>query len=269
MDWQDEGVVLGTRKHGETSAIVELMTRAHGRHLGLVRGGRSRRMQPVLQAGNKVTVSWRARLDEHLGQYTIEPEQLRAAQLMESSTGIYGVQTLASHLRLLPERDAHSHLYKALNVILSNLGEPAIAGELLVRFEMALLEDLGFGLDLTQCAGGGSAEKIIYVSPKSGRGVSDKAGAPWADKLLKLPMFLRPQPAITDAGASSQSALASAQSIEDGFALTQYFFERHVYEPRGIEPPRERVGFIAAIKKAIAASDAIESGNKGAGDKNE
>ena len=123
MDWKDQGLILGVRKHGETSAIIEVMTAAHGRHMGLVRGGRSSRQRPVLQPGNSVLLEWRARLEEHLGTFTVEGQSLRAAQLMELPLGIYGLQTLAAHLRLLPERDPHPGLYEAALVVLEHLDE--------------------------------------------------------------------------------------------------------------------------------------------------
>src|SRR5215213_1523973 len=138
MQWTDEGIVIGTRRHGETSTIAELMTRAHGRHLGLVRGGRSRKLQPVLQAGNKVEIAWRARLDEHLGVFQVEPLELNAARLFESAVAVYGVQTLAAHLRLLPERDPHGALYDILGVMLGHLDDAEAAAELVVRFELLL-----------------------------------------------------------------------------------------------------------------------------------
>ena len=114
MEWTDEGIVLGVRRHGESSAIVELLTRAHGRHLGLVRGGAGSRMRPLLQPGNSVSAVWRARLDEHLGTYAIEGLKLRAATLLGSSHGVYGVTHLASVARLLPERDPHEEIFSLL-----------------------------------------------------------------------------------------------------------------------------------------------------------
>ena len=129
MQWQDVAIILGVRRLGETSVVAEVMTRDRGRHLGVVRSGRSRSMQPVLQPGNLVEVTWRARLHEHLGEFRIEPVRLRAARLMESATAVYGVQAMGALLRLLPERDPHPHLYEALDVILENLHEPADAGE--------------------------------------------------------------------------------------------------------------------------------------------
>ena len=176
MQWTDEGIIIGTRRHGETSLIVELMTPAHGRHLGLVRGGRSRRLQPILQPGNSVAATWRARLDEHLGTYTVEPTTQRASRLIEGAAGLYGIQMLAGLLRLLPERDPHPRLYEGLASILDWFDEPLVAGALIVRFELKLLDDLGFGLDLERCAATGSNDDLAYVSPKSGRAVSRSAG---------------------------------------------------------------------------------------------
>src|SRR5215467_9306864 len=112
MEWTDEGIVLGERRHGESSAIVELLTRSHGRHLGLASGGAGKRMRPLLQPGNGVSAVWRARLDEHLGYYLIEGTRLRAANLFSSPHAVYGVTHLASVVRLLPERDPHEDIYE-------------------------------------------------------------------------------------------------------------------------------------------------------------
>jgi DNA repair protein RecO (recombination protein O) len=242
MEWRDRGIIIGTRRHGETSLILEVMTEQRGRHLGLVRGGRSRRQQPVLQPGNEVELTWRARLDEHLGTFQVEPLALAAARLMEQPSGIYGIQLLASHLRLLPERDRHSELFRAMEVVIEHLCEPEIAGPLMVRFELRLLEELGFGLDLSSCAGSGRRNDLVYVSPKSGRAVSRIAGDPWKDKLLALPAFLAGQPSVVP----DEAEIAAA------FDLTSYFLRRHVYEPRAIKEPDARAGFVAAVRRAIA-----------------
>lgn len=247
MDWHDEGLILGVRKHGETSAIVELMTPTRGRHLGLVRGGRSKRMRPVLQAGNTVKAHWHARLEDHLGTYTIEGQDLRAGHLMSSQAAIYGVQTIASHLRLLPERDPHPGLYRAAFVLMDNFEQPEIAASLMVRFELALLEELGFGLDLSCCASTGNTEALVYVSPKSGRAVSEQAGAPWSAKMLPLPGFLNKY----DEG---WGRLPSAAEIESGFRLSEFFLDRHIYGPRAMKPPDERAGFIRALAKTAQRS---------------
>jgi DNA repair protein RecO (recombination protein O) len=245
MQWQDHAIILGVKRHGETSVIAEVMTRDRGRHLGLVRSGRSRAMQPVLQPGNAVEVLWRARLDEHLGEFRVEPVTLRAARLMETATAVYGVQAMGALLRLLPERDPHPHLFDALEVILDHLHNPADAGELFVRFELAVLNDLGFGLDLAECAATGARSDLAYVSPKSGRAVSRAAGAPYADKMLALPAFL------VEGGAADYDSLLSA------FRMTAFFLHRHVYEPRGIVLSAARDGFVQAALKALRQQDTV------------
>ncbi|WP_182085644.1 DNA repair protein RecO [Aureimonas sp. ME7] len=241
MEWREQGIVLGVRRQGETSVVAEVMTRARGRHLGLVRGGRSRRLQPVLQPGNTVEATWRARLDEHLGFMTVEPVELRAAQLMGSAVGLYGIQLLAAHLRLLPERDAHPRLFDALELIVGHLHDPLSAGALILRFEIALLEELGFGLDLETCAATGGREALVYVSPKSGRAVSREAGEPWKDRLLPLPAFLHDAAAPTDLA-----------EIGAGFRMTRFFLARHVWEPRGLPEPEARLGTLGVINRSKA-----------------
>ena len=190
MEWTDEGIVLGVRRHGESSAIAELLTRGHGRHLGLVRGGASSRMRPMLQPGNTVRAVWRARLDEHLGTYQVEGTRMRAATMLAASHAVYGVTHLASLARLLPERDPHEDIYEMLDQTLNDFDDAGEAAVHMVRFEMAMLTELGFGLDLTRCAATGATGDLIYVSPKSGSAVSRQAGEPWRDKLLRLPSFL-------------------------------------------------------------------------------
>jgi DNA repair protein RecO (recombination protein O) len=241
MQWQDEAIILGVKRHGETSVIAELMTRERGRHLGLVRNGRSRTMQPVLQPGNTVEATWRARLDEHLGQLSLEPLSFRAAQLMEHAASLHGVQALAALLRLLPERDPHPHLFDMLNIVLDHLHEPTGAGELFIRFELAVLNDLGFGLDLSECAATGAKQDLEYISPKSGRAVSRSAGQPYADRMFALPEFLR----------EGSNKAATLDSLSGAFKMTQYFLARHVYEPRGIEPANSRNGFIEAVLRDL------------------
>ncbi|NTG49147.1 DNA repair protein RecO [Agrobacterium rhizogenes] len=243
MQWQDHAIILGVKRLGETSVIAEVMTRDRGRHMGLVRSGRSRSMQPVLQPGNLVEVTWRARLHEHLGEFRMEPVRLRAARLMETATAVYGVQAMGALLRLLPERDPHPYLYDALDVILENMQNPMDAGELFVRFELAVLNELGYGLDLGECAATGVRDDLAFVSPKTGRAVCRTAGAPWADKMLALPPFL----------AAGTVEAANGESLAAAFRLTGFFLHRHVYEPRGIEIAAARDGFIQAALKAVNA----------------
>ena len=246
MEWTDNGIVLGVRRHGESSAIVELLTAGHGRHLGLVRGGASSRMRPLLQPGNSVRAVWRARLDEHLGMYAIEGLQLRAAELFASSHAVYGVTHLAALVRLLPERDPHEMIYELLEAALDQLDDPATAAVNLVKFELAMLGELGFGLDLSTCAASGVSEDLIYVSPKTGSAISRSAGEPWRDRLLRLPLFL-----VTDEATSF-----TAQDLQDGFAITGLFLQRHVLEPRGLTHSDARAGFIAAVMRSSASATA-------------
>lgn len=238
MEWRDEGLIIGLRKHGESSVIVELMTRAHGRHLGIVKGGRSKRLQPILQQGNSLDVVWRARLEEHLGLYQIEETKTRAARLMESGMALSGLGLIGDLLRLLPERDPHENLFAMAEVLADHLDSVDLAPLLLVRFEMEILRDLGFGLDLSECAATGAREELVYVSPKSGRAVSKAAGEPWKDRLLALPDFL----ARDFAPGESVDPLA----VRDAFRLTGYFLERNVFGPRQIGLPDGRSRFLAA-----------------------
>ncbi len=244
MEWTDEGIILGVRRHGESGAIVELLTRGHGRHLGLVRGGAGSRMRPILQPGNTVSGVWRARLDEHLGTYVLEVVRMRAATMLASSHAVYGVTHLASLARLLPERDPHEDIYEMLERTLDDFDDVGGAATHLIRFELAMLAELGFGLDLTACAASGSTVDLIYVSPKSGGAVSRVAGEPWRDKLLPLPPFLRE----ADDGRNGWSE----QDLQDGFELTGRFLLRNVLEPRGQTHSDARGGFINAVTRHLA-----------------
>jgi DNA repair protein RecO (recombination protein O) len=240
MEWTDDGIVLGVRRHGESSAIVELLTREHGRHLGLVRGGAGSKLRPVLQPGNSVSAGWRARLDEHLGYYVLEGLRLRAATLLAVPHAAYGITHLAALARLLPERDPHPEMFETVERILDDFDDAATAGAHLVRFELAMLGELGFGLDLSACAATGVTSDLIYVSPKSGGAVSRAAGEPWRDRLLRLPPFLRED---EDAGG------CSVDDLRDGFALTGRFLLRHVLEPRGQGHSDARDGFINVVTR--------------------
>jgi DNA repair protein RecO (recombination protein O) len=238
MEWTDEGIVLGVRRHGEANAILELMTREHGRHLGLVRGGAGSRMRPILQPGNRVAATWRARLDEHLGYYAVEGLELRAASFLGAAHAVYGVTHLGALCRLLPERDPHPLIHAALAELLDHLVNSRQAGPKIARFELQLLSELGFGLDLGSCAATGSTAELTYVSPKSGRAVSRTAGQPWHNKLLRLPAFLAEVELMS---APTRTELA------DGFAVTGFFLLRHVFEPRGLGLPDARASFVNAV----------------------
>ena len=238
MEWHDEAVIIGTRPHGETSAVVEVLSRSHGRHLGLVMGGRSRRLRPVLQTGNHVDVRWRARLENQLGHMTIELREAYAARLLDSSKALNALTSIAALTHLLPERDPHPNLYEITLFILDLISDEAMLPALLIRWELALLEELGYGLDLSRCAASGANDGLIYVSPRTGRAVSASTGEPYKNKLLALPEFLRPGGVMRD---------ISARDIAQGFALTGYFLHSQVLEPRGAALPASRDRLVASL----------------------
>jgi DNA repair protein RecO (recombination protein O) len=236
MQWTDEGIVLGVRRLGESGVILELMTQERGRHLGLVRGGTGARLRGVLQPGNSLRATWRARLDDHLGHYLVEGINLRAAGILTAAHAVHGVTHLAALCRLLAEREPHAGIHATLEQILDALDDPAVVGFTVARFELAFLAELGFGLDLSSCAATGAKDDLIYVSPRSGRAVSGAAGEAYREKLLRLPRFLR-----------ADTVPASAADLADAFALTGFFLDRHAFAPRGLALPDARARFLAAV----------------------
>lgn len=238
MEWQDRGVVLGGRAYGETSVIVELLTAAHGRHLGLVRGGRSRRLRPVLQPGNAVAATWRARMDDHMGSYAIEGLALRAARVLDSAAALHAVNHLCGLARLLPEREPHPVLHGMLDATLEGIEDPDALALRMVQFELAFLTELGFGLDLLACAATGAREDLHYVSPRTGRAVSAGAAGVYADRLLDLPEFLRP---------GGGAAPVSAEDLASAFRLTDHFLARDVLSPRNLPAFTSRRAYLATL----------------------
>jgi DNA repair protein RecO (recombination protein O) len=243
MDFSDEGILISARPLGEANTVAELFTRAHGRHLGLVRGGRSRRMRPLLQPGNVLSLTWRARLADHLGSFAVELLDARAARVLDDEAALAAISSLTTLAKLLPERDPHPKLYGGALELLLALDEPEVWPKRLVRWELALLQDLGFGLDLSECAATGVEVDLAYVSPRSGQAVSREAGQPYGGKLLKLPCFL-----------VEEGAATPLEDVLAGFALTGYFLERHVLEPQGLALPQARERLIDLLARAARAA---------------
>ena len=239
MDFTDEGILISARPLGEANSIAELFTRAHGRHLGLVRGGRSRRLRPLLQPGNVLSVTWRARLSEHLGSFAVELLDARAARVLDDEAALAAIGSLAALAKLLPERDPHSRLYAEALHMLRALDDTSAWPALLVRWELLLLQDLGFGLDLSACAATGVAADLSFVSPRSGRAVSRDAGQPYCNRLLKLPRFLL-----------EEEPAPPPQDVAAGFALTGHFLERDVLGPQGLAMPQPRDRLIELLARA-------------------
>jgi DNA repair protein RecO (recombination protein O) len=240
MDWSDEGIFLSAKPLGEANAVAELFTQTHGRHLGLVRGGRSRRIRPLLQPGNLLRVTWRARLSEHLGGFNVELIEAYAARVLDDAAALAAIGSLAGLARLLPERDPHPELYAATLDVLRTFDRRDVWPALLVRWELQLLQELGFGLDLSACAATGTDTDLIYVSPRSGQAVSRDAGKPYCSKLLKLPAFVL-----------DETAPADAADIVAGFALSGHFLERDVLAPHGLAMPQARERLLGILARAL------------------
>src|SRR5262249_12478401 len=241
MHWADEGVVLGTRPHSETGAVVELFTRDHGRHLGFVHGGRSRKLRPVLQIGNHVQAQWKARLADHLGHFNLELTRGFAALAMEEPAALAALTSMAALARLLPERDPHPQLFEVTLFVLGFLDEREVWPALVARWELALLEELGFGLDLTRCAATGATTDLSYVSPKSGRAVCGAAGEPYKERLLALPPFLR--------GRAPDGV--TAVDLAAGLALTEHFLLARVLRPRDLAMPEARNRLLSYLRPNV------------------
>lgn len=237
MEWRDEAIVLAARPHGEGAAVVQLLTREHGRHAGLMHGGNSRGKRGVVEPGNRVDAVWRARLTEHLGRYTIEATRHYAADFMDDPARLAALSAACAVTEtVIPEREPHPGLFEATGALLNALaaGEDDIWPAVYIQWELGLLRELGFGLDLNSCAATGELENLIYVSPRTGRAVSRAAGEPYKERMLSLPGFLRPD---------GRGGGAEAADFADGLKLTGFFLARHAFDPldRPLPAARERL----------------------------
>ncbi len=243
MDWRDTGILLSSRRHGESSMIIDVFTPDRGRHAGVVRGGASRKVAPTLQPGAQLDLAWRARLEDHLGSFTVELQRSRAAIAMQNRTTLAGLNATLSLLAfVLPEREPHPALYAQTQNLLDLLDQTDLWPLAYLRWETALLEDLGYGLDLGRCAVTGATDDLIYVSPKSGRAVSAKGAGDWADRLLPMPDALR------DIGPTENSDIVKA------LGLTGYFLENKLAADQVGKPlPDARARFLDILNRQAAA----------------
>jgi DNA repair protein RecO (recombination protein O) len=239
MEWREEGVLLAVRRHGESAAIIEVFTENHGRHAGVVRGGRSRKIAPILQPGAQLDVTWRARLEDHLGVFTAEPVRSRAVQLMADRETLAALNAVTSILSFsLPERAAHAALYRRTCALLDMIGEGPVWALAYLKWEQALLDDLGFGLDLSRCTVTGASDNLAFVSPKTGRAVSEVGAGDWAERLLPL------SPALLGRGDGSDGELL------EGLQVTGHFLETHLAPALGDRQlPQARQRFIDVLAR--------------------
>jgi DNA repair protein RecO (recombination protein O) len=239
MEWREEGVLLAVRKHGENAAIIDVFTNAHGLHSGVVRGGAGRRMGPVLQPGAQLDLTWRARLEDHLGAFSVEPVKPRAADILGDALALAGLSAVCALLRFtLPDREPHPALYARSVALLDGLtaaGWPRVY----LRWELALLDEMGFGLDLGRCAVTGRSDGLTFISPRTGRAVHADSAGDWADRLLPLPDSLRP----ASTGADQADILA-------GLQVTGYFLTQHLAQAQGDRPiPAARSRFVDLLAR--------------------
>lgn len=240
MEFEDDAYVLSARAHGETGAIVELLTARHGKYVAHVAGGASRRMKPFLQAGARTIVHYRARVSDQLGSAQLEPVGEGPSALFDDRMALAGLSAAAAVAAgALPEREPHPGVFLAFEALTAALMLPEIWPAVFVRFEAGLLQDLGFGLDLSKCAATGEVDDLIYVSPRTGRAVGRKAGEPYKDRLLALPPFM----------LSAQTGLA-AGDIKAGLDLTAHFLELFVFGPVNRPLPPARVWLVERLAEA-------------------
>ncbi len=238
MEWQTNGYVLAVRRHGESSAIIDVFTREHGRYCGLVRGASGKRLRGILQPGNLLHLHWRARLSEHLGMFTVEGGSSLAAPLLDDPVALSGLLAACAIINhTLPEREAHERLYDAFSFLLEEMQNLEVWPALYIRLEVGILDELGYGLDLSKCAATNETENLTHISPRTGRAVCASAAEPYLDKLLPLPQFL-----------SGKGFDLEADDLKNGLRLCAYFLERRLLWPANKQLPDARERMMDRLK---------------------
>ncbi len=242
MEWRSDGILLATRKHGETSLIIDTFCPGHGRYSGVVKGGASRKFAPILQVGAQLDLTWKARLQNHLGSFKVELIRARTVHAMSDrvlTAGVISVSTILS--KVLPERQPYDSFYRTTEDLLDLLSQPNVWPLAYLHWELELLTVLGYGLDLSKCAVTGSTENLRYVSPKTGRAISEKAAGQWVPKLLHLP-------SIIIKGSDN------SDGISDGLKLTGYFLKKKVFNEFSVRSPvSERQRFVDLLSQKASS----------------
>jgi DNA repair protein RecO (recombination protein O) len=238
MNWQDIGIVLNTRKFNDNSMIMKVLTEENGIYSGLVRVQKNKGGFGVNLTGNKLNLSWRARLSEHLGFFNTELNKSRANLIMNNPLYLAGINLICSHLDLYPEREPCNLIYNEFDALIENFSNNNNWIKEIVIFEFNYLDHLGYGIDLTECALSGKRDSLEWVSPKSGRAVNSEAGKKWSKKLLKLPKFL----------LKNETIIKNNDEIIDGLNLTGYFLNKLVYSDLNKNLPSSRKKIIDFLK---------------------
>lgn len=248
MEWQDDGIVLSASRFGEHDALLEVMTRKHGRARGYVKAGMSRKQRANLQVGNRLSLTWRARIETNLGRFTTELVHSPLGLMVGDGKRVAALSAVTSVVAsTMPEREAHEGLFDRLEAVVALLeeegGDTVLWAGALAKLEVAVLRELGYGLDLSACAGTGTTDNLIYVSPKTGRAVSAEAGAPYKGKLLPLP-------ALFTGGALAD---ATVDDVLAGLRTTAFFLDRTVWVVHGKGQPPARERFVAGLSRATSS----------------
>ncbi|MFN0022641.1 MAG: DNA repair protein RecO [Parvularculaceae bacterium] len=239
MEFTDDGIILSARAHGETAAVADIFTPHHGRWAGLVYGGQGRTKTPLLQPGNGVKATWKGRLDDSLGFFTLELTHARAGAIMQDRLPLAALMAAAAVASAtVPERQAHARIYHTMRILFDHLGEIDIWPALMARWELGVLSELGFGLTLDRCAATGAADRLIYVSPKSASAVCADAGEPYKDRMLPLPAFLR-----------DSAAPATLDDALDGLRTTGHFIETRILHMANQELPEARRRVVELLRE--------------------
>ena len=240
MEWRDKGILLATRPFGETSLIIDVFTPDHGKSSGVVRGGQSKKLKPILQIGAQIDLTWKARLEQHLGSFQVELIRSRTANVMDDRLLLAGMLSSATLInRFFPAGQVYKEFYKSSENLFDLLQFPDIWTLGYFKWELEFLETLGFGLDLEKCAVTGSTEDLKFISPKSGRAVSKAAAGDWSSQLLSFPVAARGQ-------------VNSLEDILDGLKVSQFFLEKKVLVAFGMERlPSARSRFISSLERKI------------------